>query len=111
MTKKQKSFASSIPNRQPRVQSENVRTPSSLNDIGVIKPVNAGRERAQSKDHENKKKGYDSPDTEELVKEIQDDDISIASDDRDFIDNISWDTNSNENESDDGENELGTIDT
>ena len=65
-----------------------------------------------SKDNENKiKRGYDSPSTDELVKKIKDEDISIASDDRDFIDNISWDTNSNELESDEGQNDHTTIDT
>ena len=62
-------------------------------------------------DHSKIKRGYDSPSTEELVKKIKDEDISIASDDRDFIDNISWDTNSNEKESDEGDNDMGTIDT
>lgn len=34
--------------------------------------------------------------TSYLVNQIQDDEVSIDSDDRVFIENVSWDTNSNE---------------
>ena len=112
--KKAKLLGQDIHDRDERNKSETARAPKGLNDVGLVNPT-ANRERAASKDTapkiEVKKRGYESPDTDEMIKKISDEEVSIDSDDRDFIDNISWDTNSNEADSNEDENDLGTTDT